>query len=66
LLVELVIEDEKEEVLPLWSAQVTFTADSTYCPFARVLLIALMMEAVRTSETSVNFNVTTRRYIPED
>jgi hypothetical protein len=28
--------------------------------------VALMMEAVRTSETSVNFNVTTRRYIPED
>jgi hypothetical protein len=26
---------------------------------------ALMMEAVHTSETSVNFNVTTRRYIPE-
>jgi hypothetical protein len=26
----------------------------------------LMMEAVRTSETSVNFNVTIRRYIPED
>jgi hypothetical protein len=25
----------------------------------------LMMEAVRTSEMSVNFNVTTRRYIPE-
>jgi hypothetical protein len=25
-----------------------------------------MMETVRTSETSVNFNVTTRRYIPED
>jgi hypothetical protein len=24
------------------------------------------MEAVRTSETSVNFNVTTRRYVPED
>jgi hypothetical protein len=24
------------------------------------------MEAVRTSETSVNFNVTTRRYIPGD
>jgi hypothetical protein len=24
------------------------------------------MEAVRTSETSVNFNVNTRRYIPED
>jgi hypothetical protein len=27
---------------------------------------AMMMESVRTSETSVNFNVTTRRYIPED
>jgi hypothetical protein len=25
-----------------------------------------MMEAVRTSETLINFNVTTRRYIPED
>jgi hypothetical protein len=31
-----------------------------------IAIIALMMEAVRTSETSVNFNVTTRRYIPED
>jgi hypothetical protein len=28
--------------------------------------IYLMMEAVRTYETSVNINVTTRRYIPED
>jgi hypothetical protein len=28
--------------------------------------ITLMMETVRTSETSVNFNVTTRRYILED
>jgi hypothetical protein len=27
--------------------------------------IALMMEAVRISETSAHFNVTTRRYIPE-
>jgi hypothetical protein len=26
----------------------------------------LMMEAVRTSETSVTFNVITRRYIPEE
>jgi hypothetical protein len=25
-----------------------------------------MMEAVHTSETSVNFNMTTRRYIPEN
>jgi hypothetical protein len=29
-------------------------------------IIALMMEAVRTSETSISFKVTTRRYIPED
>jgi hypothetical protein len=29
-------------------------------------IIALMMEAVRTSEMSVNFKVTTRRYITED
>jgi hypothetical protein len=28
--------------------------------------ITLMMEAVLISETSVNFKVTTRRYIPED
>jgi hypothetical protein len=31
-----------------------------------IAFIALMMEAVRTSETSVNFNVATRLYIPED
>jgi hypothetical protein len=31
-----------------------------------VLLIALMMEAARTSETLVNFYQTTRRYNPED
>jgi hypothetical protein len=29
-------------------------------------VIAVMMAAVRTSETSVNFNLTTRRYIPEE
>jgi hypothetical protein len=28
--------------------------------------MALTMEAVRTSETSVNFNVATRRYITQD
>jgi hypothetical protein len=28
-------------------------------------IIRAMMEAVRTSEMSVNFNVTTRHYIPE-
>jgi hypothetical protein len=30
-----------------------------------MMIIALMMEAERTSETSVQFNVTTRLYIPE-
>jgi hypothetical protein len=30
------------------------------------IIRALIMEAVRISETSVNFNVTTRHYIPED
>jgi hypothetical protein len=29
-------------------------------------IITLMMEAVRTSETSVSINLTTWRYIPED
>jgi hypothetical protein len=29
-------------------------------------IIAMMVEKVRTSETSIIFNVTTRRYIPED
>jgi hypothetical protein len=33
---------------------------------ARGFLIALMMEAARTSETMVNFYQTTRRYNPED
>jgi hypothetical protein len=33
---------------------------------ASLLLIALMMEAVRASETSVNFYQTTRRNNPED
>jgi hypothetical protein len=30
------------------------------------IIIALMMEEVSTSETSVNLKVTTLRYIPED
>jgi hypothetical protein len=33
---------------------------------SEVMINALMMEAVHTAETSVNFNVATRRYIPED
>jgi hypothetical protein len=32
----------------------------------RAMIIALMMEAARTSETLVNFYQTTRRYSPED
>jgi hypothetical protein len=38
----------------------------TCYPFARGSLIALMMEAVRTSEMSVNIYLTTRQHIPED
>jgi hypothetical protein len=34
--------------------------------FAQGSFITLMMEAVRTSETSVNIYLTTRRYIAED
>jgi hypothetical protein len=34
--------------------------------FERGLFVALMMEAVRTSETSVYYNETTRPSIPED
>jgi hypothetical protein len=34
--------------------------------FRGAMIIAPMMETVRTSETSVNFNVTTRHYILED
>jgi hypothetical protein len=30
------------------------------------IIRAMMMEEVRTSETSVNINLTTRRSIPED
>jgi hypothetical protein len=34
--------------------------------FKNYSVVSLMMEAVRTSETLVNFNVTTLRNIPED
>jgi hypothetical protein len=33
---------------------------------ASIIIIALMMESVSISETSVNFYQTTRRNIPED
>jgi hypothetical protein len=38
----------------------------TCYPFEHGSLIVLMMEAVRTYETSVNINLSTWRYIPED
>jgi hypothetical protein len=38
----------------------------TSVPFALGTLIALMMEAARTSETSVDIQLITRQYIPED
>jgi hypothetical protein len=47
-----------------------FTLKWTYVSEVRTAsiftAIVMMMEAVRISETSVHFNVTTRRYIPED
>jgi hypothetical protein len=39
--------------------------DDSFLGYALNAINALMMEAVRTSETSVCFNKTTRRYIPE-
>jgi hypothetical protein len=38
----------------------------TCYPFTRTSLITLIMEAVHTSETSVNIYLTTLQYIPED
>jgi hypothetical protein len=38
----------------------------TASTFRAMNFITLIMGAVRTSETSVNFNVNIRRYIPED
>jgi hypothetical protein len=38
----------------------------TYVSEVRTASIRAMMKVVRTSETSVNFIVTTWRYIPED
>jgi hypothetical protein len=41
-----------------------FTDVSEVCTAS--IIRAMMMEAVCTSETSVNFNVTTQRYSPEE
>jgi hypothetical protein len=48
------------KLLPDYTALQPRRQPSSYSP------IALMMEAVRTSETLVNFYQTTRRYNPED
>jgi hypothetical protein len=45
-------------------AKLMLTDASEVCTAS--IITALMMEAVRTSETSVNINLATRRYIPED
>jgi hypothetical protein len=50
----------RENVSKLWTA--LFWKWQT---FAGCLFIVLLMEAVQTSETSIYFNKTTRRYIPE-
>jgi hypothetical protein len=54
--------------IPQWSAKICLDRRLLYnlLFFSRALLITLMTEAVRTSEESVNFNVTTERYIPEN
>jgi hypothetical protein len=52
-----------------WQCYKKLTAFWDIVPYGLVefsgRFIALMMDAVRTSETSVYFNETTRRYIPE-
>jgi hypothetical protein len=51
-------------MMEVWSL-LTYVSEVRTASIIRAI-IALMMEAARTSETSVNFNVTTRRYIPKD
>jgi hypothetical protein len=54
------------QVLMAASMKFRFFWDVVPCSHVEVVFIirALMMEAVCTSEMSVNFNVTTWRYIP--
>jgi hypothetical protein len=57
------------DVAPCSLAEIDRRFRRTYCLhhcIRAILLIALMMEAVSTSETTVNFYQTTRRNIPED
>jgi hypothetical protein len=51
------------DVSPRIHVEVNRRFSGAYCLHHQV---AMMIEEVRTSETSVNFNVATRRYIPED
>jgi hypothetical protein len=51
------------DVAPCSQVDVNRRFRGAYCLHPQ---IALMMEAVRISEKSININLTTRRYIPED
>jgi hypothetical protein len=51
--------------IPHWSARLLGSYITSY-PFTLGSIIALMMEAARTCETSVDIDLRTRQYIPED
>jgi hypothetical protein len=57
-------EDGFWNVAPWSLAEIYWRLGGVYCFYRQV--IALMMEAVRTSKTSVNFYQTILRDIPED
>jgi hypothetical protein len=52
--------------LVIYSSKLALSKDGGLLCCSDESLIALMMEAARTSETLVNFYQTTRRYNPED
>jgi hypothetical protein len=54
------------DTLPCTQDDVEQRSIGVYCLHHQGSLLVLMMEAVRTSETLVNINLTTRQYIPED
>jgi hypothetical protein len=47
------------DIVPCSHVEVDRRFGGAYCPIIKAM-------SIRTSETSVHFNVTTRRYIPED
>jgi hypothetical protein len=53
------------DVAPCCHVELTDVSEACTASIIRAM-IAVVMGAGRTSETSVNFTVTTRRYIPED